>query len=76
MYNQNFKVENLVNAPSAPRKLRSTNKVKIKNKFTGKAKVFYSPLYRGLRLWDTLPMDVQKEPDTNVFKKIISLHTF
>ena len=60
---------------STDRKRRSMNKGKMKNKFTGKANVFNSTLYRGLRLWYTLPTDIQKEPDKNVFEKKISLHT-
>ena len=46
-YKQSFKVENLFDA-STERKLRSTNKVKMKNKFTRKTEVFNSPLYRGV----------------------------
>ena len=38
-------------------------------------KVVNSPLYRGLRLLDTLPTNIQKEPDKNVFKKKKSHHT-
>ena len=71
MYNQSFQIENLVNA-FTDGKLRSMNMVKMKNEFTGKPKVVNSPLYRGLRLWDTLPTDIQKEPDKNVLKKKIS----
>ena len=48
--------------------LRSKNKVKIKNKFTGISRVFNSPLYRGLRIWETLPSDVQKEENKQKFK--------
>ena len=68
MYNQSFQIENLVNAFTD----RSMNMVKMKNEFTGKTKVVNSPLYRALWLWDTLPTDIQKEPDKNVLKKEIS----
>ena len=61
---------------SAVRELRSTTKVKMKNDFTSKTKVFNSPLYRGIRLWDSLPSNLQKEENKYVFKRKISLHTF
>ena len=49
--------------------LRSNNKVKIKMDYTAKTRVFNSPLYRGTRLWNLLPIDLQKEKDKFVFKK-------
>ena len=48
--------------------LRSKAKVKLKSEFTALTKVHMSPLYRGLRLWDTLPTDLKKEKDYNKFK--------
>ena len=48
--------------------LRSKNKVKFKNKFTNITKVQNSPLYRGIFLWDQLPMDLQLDPDLKSFK--------
>ena len=56
--------------------LRSAEKIKMKNVFTNKTKVLNSPLYRGIRLWDGLPVDLQKEKDKYSFKKRISLHRF
>ena len=61
---------------STGRDLRSTTKVKIKNDFTSKTKVFNSPLYRGIRLWDSLPSELQKEENKYIFKCKILLHTF
>ena len=61
---------------SIERDHRSTTKVKLKNDFTSKTKVFNSPLYRGIRLWDSLPSNVQKERNKYIFKHRISLHTF
>ena len=56
--------------------LRSSNKVKIKMDYTAKSRVFNSPLYRGARLWDMLPADLQKEKDKYVFKKKLRTCTF
>ena len=36
------------------------NKVKKNNDFTSKTRVYNSPLYRRLRLWESLPTDLQK----------------
>ena len=48
--------------------LRSRNKVKFKNKFTTITKVQNSPLYRGIFLWDQLPVDLQSEAKLQTFK--------
>ena len=48
--------------------LRSRPKVKLKNKFTKITKVYNSPLYRGVRLWDKLTLDLQKEENNIKFK--------
>ena len=55
--------------------LRSANKVKLKNDFTNKTKVYNSPFYRGLWLWNALPPDLQKE-DKTTFKKRVKTHFF
>ena len=52
--------------------LRSKPKVKIKSKFTKITKVYNSPLYRGLRLLDKLPVDLQKEENNIKFKTEIN----
>ena len=75
MYTQSKNIENL-KATSVERTLRSSNKVKMKNDFTNITKVHNSPLYRGIRLWDSLPASLQKEEDKYSFKKKISSHTF
>ena len=41
--------------------LRSTKKVKMKSDFTKLTKIQRSPYYRGLKLWNSLPENVQKE---------------
>ena len=64
-YSQSTKVQNL-----------KIDTVKMKNDFTTKTRVFVSPLYRGLRLWDSLPTDLQKEKESRAFKKKIAEHFF
>ena len=56
--------------------LRSNDKVKIKMDFTAKTQVLNSPLYRGSRLWNLLPVDLQKEKDKYIFKKKMRTHVF
>ena len=76
MYTQSSKIDNLSTTNIV---LRSTHKVKMQKDFTSKTRVynyilwFYcslcredcynSPLYRGLRLRDSLPENIQKETD-------------
>ena len=55
---------------------RSNDKVKIKMEFTAKTRVFNSPLYRGARLWNSLPISLQTEKDKYIFKKKMQMHTF
>ena len=50
-------------------KLRSAKKVKMKNEFTNKTKVYQSLFCRGLTLSDSLPADPQKEKDEYIFRK-------
>ena len=52
--------------------LRSKSKVKMKNKFTSITKVYNSPLYRSMRLWDELPVTLQKEENKMKFKTEIN----
>ena len=56
--------------------LRSSKKVKMKNDFTDKTKVFNSPYNRGLRLWNELPANLQKEKDKHIFKKQLRSYNF
>ena len=55
--------------------LRSNKKVKIKMDYTAKTRVYNSPLFRGARLWNLLPTDLQKEKDKFIFKKKLRSHT-
>ena len=48
--------------------LRSTKKVKMKSDFTKLTKIQRSPYYRGLKLWNSLPKNVQKEESKSKFK--------
>ena len=48
--------------------LRSRNKVKFKNHFTGITKVQNSPFYRGIFLWNQLPHILQHDPELKSFK--------
>ena len=52
--------------------LRSGPKVNLKNKFMALTKVYNSPLYRGIRLWDQLPAHLQKEENNIKFKSAIN----
>ena len=56
--------------------LRSTAKVNIKTASTAKTRVYNSPLYRGARLWNLLPADIQKEENKYVFKRKNNKHLF
>ena len=49
--------------------LRSKKKIHIKKDFTSKTTILNSPYYRGIKLWDSLPSDLQKEKDYRTFKK-------
>ena len=49
MYSQSTNVINLKECTSNMR-LRSANKIRLKNDFTSKMRVHNSPLYRGMRL--------------------------
>ena len=40
----------------------------MRNKFSGLTKLHVSPYYGGCSLWTTLPEDVQKVENMNVFK--------
>ena len=51
--------------------LRSTKKVKMKSAFTKLTKVLKSPFYRGLELWNQLPIELQNEPSKVKFKNVI-----
>ena len=48
--------------------LRSSDKIKLKEAFSDKTKLHKSPYFRGLKLWSSLPVDVQKAESIEVFK--------
>ena len=73
MYTQSSEIDNLKRS-STNIVLRSTCKVKIKKDFTSKTRVYNSLLYRGSRLWDSLPENIQKETDKAFYKKRIATH--
>ena len=75
MYSESQKDDNVLE-PYTTMKLRSAKKVKMKSDFTSKSKVFNSPLYRGLKFWNSLPSDIQNEKDTTNFKKKLAKHDF
>ena len=56
--------------------LRSRPKVKLKNNFTAITKVYNSPHYRGMRLWDKLPPTLQKEENNIKFKTEINRYVW
>ena len=47
---------------------------RMKKDFTSIGRVHNSPLYRGLRLWDSLPSDLQKDRHFNLQEKKFYLH--
>ena len=75
MYNQSQEENNLKEC-NLNMELRSAKKVKMKSDFTSKTRVLNSPLYRGLKLWDSLPANIQKEKDKYKFKRKLSTHVF
>ena len=48
--------------------LRSSDKIKLKEEFSDKTKLHKSPYFRGLKLWGSLPVDVQRAESIEVFK--------
>ena len=75
MFTETLKEDNLYKSKSLM-KLRSADNTNLKVGFTSKSKVFNSPLYRGLKLWNSLPPDIQNEKDIYNFKKKLSKYDF
>ena len=75
MYNQSLEENNILEC-KMNMELRSSKKVKMKSDFTSKTRVYKSPLYRGLKLWDSLPVDIQNEKDKYKFKRKLSTYNF
>ena len=75
MYSQSYCSQNL-KVDTVKRNLRSKKKIHMRKDFTSKTKVLNSPLYRGIKLWDSLRSDMQKEKDFRTFTKRLTTHTF
>ena len=56
--------------------LRSSNSVKMHHKFTKLSKIQKSQYYRGLSLWDDLPLNIQKIETKKGFKSLIKKYQF
>ena len=67
MYRESKNEQN-INQDRPHMELRSTAKVKMKQNFTSLTKVHMSPLYRGIKVWDKLPIELQNEMDYEAFK--------
>ena len=73
MYRQARNINNLdLRRPDT--NLRSNLKIKFRNKVTQLTKVQKSPYYRGVTLWDMLPLDVQRATTKVKFKQGLSRH--
>ena len=51
--------------------LRSTRKVKMKYKFSSLTKLHNSPYYRGVKLWNKLPVGIQNCEKKSEFKNLV-----
>ena len=71
MFNESHNDDN-IDYYRPERVLRSEDKVKIKSKFTRITKVQKSPFYRGVGLWNDLPMALQHKQSKPLFKKAIN----
>ena len=70
IYNESKQSDNL-NHRSTGLVLRSSNKIKFKEKLTRKTTVQNSPYYRGISLWNTLPAATQHLGTLKNFKKAL-----
>ena len=70
MYDQS-KMEINVTLELSDRILRSTKKVKMKYTFSNLTKLHNSPYYRGVKLWNSLPVHIQKCSLKSEFKKLL-----
>ena len=68
MYGHSKKEINVVQE-NCDRILRSNRKVKMKYDFSNLTKLHNSPFYRGVKLWNTLPEDIQKCNVKREFKR-------
>ena len=70
MYSQCKKSINIQNK-EMNMSLRSSKKVNLKSDFTHLTKIQRSPYYRGLKLWNELPVSIQNEQSRPKFKASI-----
>ena len=56
--------------------LRSRDKVKLKTRFSRITKIQRSPFYRGVQAWNSLPLEVQNEKNSQAFKNIVNRYDF
>ena len=75
MYKQSLDKINIDNY-RPDRILCSRNKVKLKSLFTRITKIQRSPFYRGVRLWNELPLDLQHERNIEKFKRATKIYDF
>ena len=75
MYKQSLDEINIDNY-RPDRILCSRNKVKLKSSFTRITKIQRSQFYRGVRLWNELPLDLQRERNIEKFKRAIKIYDF
>ena len=54
-----------------PTRLRSRNKIKFKQRMRTLEGILKSPLYRGIKLWDTIPESIQRSTTKVKFKSQI-----
>ena len=73
MYGQS-KIEINVASELSERILRSTKKVKMKYAFSSLTKLHNSPYYRGVKLWNSLPVHIQTCSSKSEFKKLLRKH--
>ena len=70
MYGQS-KIDINIASETCDRILRSTKKVKMKYKFSNLTKLHNSPYYRGVKLWNTLPENIQNCTTKSEFKNLV-----
>ena len=73
MYDQS-KMEINVALELSDRILRSTKKVKMKYTFSNLTKLHKSPYYRGVKLWNSLPVHIQKCSLKSELKKLLYVY--
>ena len=70
MYYQS-KVEINIVKNKCDRSLRSNKNIRLKSKFSNLTKLHTSPFYRGVKIWNGLPENIQKCTIKSEFKKLV-----